>query len=187
MADARIDRLFDLPPEGFTAARDELAGELREAGERGAAGEIKGLRRPTVPAWAVNQLARRHRAEVQELLAVAQELRDAQRSALSGRGAERLAEVGARRRHVVDGLVGRAGSLLEEAGRATSRPTLDRVADTLRAASMDQEAAEAVGRGRLERELAPPSGFEAALVAGPVTRKPKGDGKARQRAERAER
>lgn len=193
VADERIDSLFELPPDEFTPARNELAAELRAAGEREAAAEVKGLRRPTVPAWVVNQLARRHRAEVQELLAVGRELREAQRSALSGRGAEELAAVGARRRRLVDRLVERAASLLGEAGRSSARATLDRVAETLLAASVDQEAAEAVAAGRLERELSPPSGFEAALDAGPAaaasTRRGSGRGRARdtKAKERAER
>ena len=163
MARDRVAPLFDLPPEEFTAARDRLAADLRAAGKRDAAAEVKALRRPTVPAWAVNQVARRHRAEVQELLAVGGELREAQRTALSGGRAEELAHIGARRRRVVDRLVTRAGSILRDAGRPDTRATLDRVADTLLAATVDEEAAGAVVAGRLERELASPSGFEAAL------------------------
>src|SRR4051812_44776528 len=55
-----VDDLFALDPSEFTAARDRLVAELREAGDKGAAAEVKALRRPTVTAWALNQLARRH-------------------------------------------------------------------------------------------------------------------------------
>src|SRR5918996_882609 len=43
-----VDALFALPPEEFTAARDELAKSLEE---RQAAKEVKALRRPTTTAW----------------------------------------------------------------------------------------------------------------------------------------
>jgi colicin import membrane protein len=82
---------------------------------------------------------------------------------------------------------------LGEAGRSSARATLDRVAETLLAASVDQEAAEGVAAGRLERELSPPSGFEAALDAGPAaaasTRRGSDRGRARdtKAKERAER
>ena len=154
--DKRLYELYGLPLEEFTAARDRLAGELRESGDD-AASEVKKLRRPTVSAWAVNQLARNDRKEVQELLRIGDDVR----AALSGGGAERMRDVSARRRRVIDGLTDRAGQQLADAGHATSRTTLDKVGDTLMAATMDQEAAEALRIGRLTRELAPPSGFEA--------------------------
>jgi hypothetical protein len=152
----RLDELFRVPLEEFTAARDRLAGELRDSGDE-AASEVKKLRRPTVAAWAVNQLARKHRKDVQELLKIGDEVR----TALSGGGAEKMRDVSARRRRVIDRLTDRAREELAGGGHATSRTTLDKVGDTLMAATMDQEAAEALRTGRLTRELAPPSGFEA--------------------------
>ena len=54
-----MDELFDLPPTEFIAARDALAKQLKADGDAGAAAEVKALRRPSVAAWAVNQVARR--------------------------------------------------------------------------------------------------------------------------------
>jgi hypothetical protein len=155
-ADERLDELYGLPLEEFTAARDRLAGELRDSGDA-TASEVKKLRRPTVSAWAVNQLVRNHRKDVQELLKVGDDVR----AALSGGGAEKMRDVSARRRRVIDRLTDRAEEELTRAGHATSRTTLDKVGDTLMAATMDQEAADELRAGRLTRELAPPSGFEA--------------------------
>jgi hypothetical protein len=56
----QVDALFALPPEEFTAARDRLARELSDGGNKEAAKEVKGLKRPTVAAWAVNQTVRGH-------------------------------------------------------------------------------------------------------------------------------
>src|SRR5438309_11267971 len=81
----RLDRLYAAPLEEFTAERDALAAELRKNGEPDRAKEIKALRKPTVPAWAVNQAARRGAKQVAALLRAGEALRQAQGS-LSGRG-----------------------------------------------------------------------------------------------------
>jgi hypothetical protein len=184
--DRQLDRLYGVPLDGFTAARDELAAELRQQGDRDAAGEVKKLRKPSVAAWTVNQLARAHRREVDELLAVGKDLRAAQKKALGGGGAEAIRDVTVRRRRTVDKLVDRAERVLEDSGHGTARATLDKVADTLTAATVDEEAAEAVRAGRLTRELAPPSGFELLGEAPPPAVKPRAK-QARQVPSRASR
>src|SRR5258705_9360081 len=50
--DSKIDDLYRLPPSEFTAARNELAKTL--TGD--AAKRVKGLTKPTLVPWAVNQL-----------------------------------------------------------------------------------------------------------------------------------
>jgi hypothetical protein len=157
-----LDRLYGLPLGEFTPARDRLAAELREQGDRGAATQLKKLRRPTLSAWAVNQLVRSRRSDIQELLSVGDDVRAAQRAALSGDTAKGMRDITLRRRRVVDRLIDRAEVLLAEAGHATGRSTLDKVGDTLMAATVDEKAAEAVRAGRLARDLTAPSGFEAA-------------------------
>ena len=185
--DKGLARLYGLPLDQFTSAREQLADELRDQGDRDAATTVKKLRRPTVSAWAINQLVRIHRTEVLELLSVGEEVRAAQRAALSGGGAEMIRELTARRRRVVDRLLDLTENLLAQAGHGTSRPTLDKVADTLMAAIVDEEAAEAVRGGRLEREIAPPSGFDALAGQIPVSKAPsKPERQARERARRAE-
>jgi hypothetical protein len=185
--DEVLDRLYGLPLDEFTSARDRLADELREQGDRDAATRIKKLRRPTVSAWAVNQLVRNHRSEVLELLSVGEDVRAAQRAAVSGGGAEGIRDVTARRRRVVDRLLDLTENVLAQAGHGTSRSTLDKVGDTLMAATVDEEAADAVRAGRLERELAPSSGFEALAGQIPVPKAAsKPDRQAQERARRAE-
>ena len=60
MAASRVDeeiaRLYQLPLADFTAARNAL---VKQAGAR--APEVRGLHKPPVPAWAVNQLLWHHR------------------------------------------------------------------------------------------------------------------------------
>jgi hypothetical protein len=186
--DEALDRLYDAPLAEFTPARDQLVAELREQGDRDTAAQVKNLRRPTLPAWVVNQLLRRHEPEVRELLSVGDEVRAAQRAALSGRGAEKVREITARRRRAIDRLLDLAEDLLAQAGHATGRSTLDKVGETLMAATVDEEAAEAVRVGRLARELVAPSGFEALAGEIPVPAKiaSKQDRKAQERVKRAE-
>jgi hypothetical protein len=150
----RIDGLFALPPEEFVAARDALARELRTEGDPGGAAEVKALRRPTLSAWAINQVARRHPGDVEELLSAGRELREAQRRAMTQKGRTGVQELGARRRAVVDRLTQRAGDLLEGAGRG-SGAHLDEIASTFLAASVEPAVAELVQAGRLDRERTP--------------------------------
>ena len=151
-----VDALFALPPEEFTRARDRLAAD---SSDREAATQIKGLRRPTVPAWAVNQTVRRHGDRFRKLLDAGREVRAAQRRAASGLAAPAFGAAIAERRKLVRELTEAAAELLESAGRS-SQAHLGAVANTFEAAAADEAAAEAVGAGRLSKELTPPSGFE---------------------------
>ena len=82
--EAEIDHLYALDPAAFTAARDGLARELREAGKREEAAQVKQLRKPTLPAWTINQLARQERRAVDLLLDAGHRLLDAQQGLVSG-------------------------------------------------------------------------------------------------------
>ena len=152
-----IDELFALPPEEFTAARDELA---KAMDDRQAAREVKTLRRPTAAAWAVNQTVRRHPDAVERLLAAGREVRAAQRRAASGLSAPAFGKAIAERRRLVIELTDLATAILAEAGRPAESQTRA-IANSFEAAAADEAAAEAVAAGRLSKELTPPAGFEA--------------------------
>jgi hypothetical protein len=160
LTDARVDELFTLPPEEFTAARDRLVRALRDAGDRDAAARVKGLRRPTAVAWALNGLARRHRDEVETLIAAGEQLRQAQRKAMSGLGAEPMRAAQRGRRAVVDQLTGRAAAILAEHGTVPQDRALA-IRRALEAASVDAEAAAALLEGRLSQPPEAASGFGA--------------------------
>ena len=90
--DEELDRLYGLPLEEFTAARDDLSKRVRAAGLRDQADEIKALRKPPVSAWAVNQLARASTATTSRRShRPASRLAKAQAEALSSGGRERFA------------------------------------------------------------------------------------------------
>ena len=76
--DEIIDELYGLPLSQFTQARNQAASDLRSAGRRAEADQVKALRKPSAAAGAVNRLVREHRREVEAFLQTAARLRDAQ-------------------------------------------------------------------------------------------------------------
>jgi hypothetical protein len=153
--DAEIDSLFALPLGEFTAARNELAKQLRKD-DPGAAEEVRQLAKPSMPAWAVNQLVRQEPKLVEQLLEHGEAL---QKQTLRG-SVEALRDSQRRERENVRELVGRAEALLEAAGHSPSAQTLERVSATLTAGAQTEAGREALRSGRLSEELEP-TGFEA--------------------------
>jgi hypothetical protein len=146
-----LDELFHGPLEEFTSARNELAKSLRSDGDAEAADWVKGLKKPSRAAWLVNQLAVRKPKDVQRLLKVGEELRGAQEEMLAGStDPEKLREVAGREREAIDSLVGTAEAIGREHGVGSQ--ILDRVRETLQAATSDPEVAEAIEKGWLVRE-----------------------------------
>ena len=163
------DELYALPLEEFTVARNALAKEQPE---------VKELKKPSRAAWTVNQLARERRSDVKALVEAGRKLRKAQAA-----GTDMAAATEAERKAL--------DTLLEAARErgATTDAILGGVRSTLQAAAADDEAAERVLEGRLEKELEAP-GFGPLLAAAaaapqPAKRKqaPRRD-RAREEAER---
>ncbi len=85
-----IDRLFALPLDEFTSSRNALARRLKGEGETEGAEQVRSLAKPSVPAWTINQLARREKAMVKALLDAGARLRKAQERALAGSHSDAL-------------------------------------------------------------------------------------------------
>ena len=141
--DEVADRLYGLPPEEFTHARNEAERELRKAGEGEQADQVKALRKPSAAAAAVNRLVREHRPEIDVFLAAAASLREAQ---FAGKG--NLASAAGAEREALEKLVALGG----ESVRAT-----------LQAAAVDDNIARDLLAARLTREPEPP-GFGTLLA-----------------------
>jgi hypothetical protein len=98
--------LYSLDPNDFVTARDQLAKRLREEGQKDEAKSVKALRRPTVPVWALNQVARERPDQVQAVIdasATAQAAKDKDvRDALAQRR-DRLHDVVVTARQIIDG------------------------------------------------------------------------------------
>jgi hypothetical protein len=132
--------LYAVPLGEFIARRDLLAKELVAAGDADEAKRVKALRKPTVTAWTLNQVAHGQ----PELVAALVEAHRAMRSA--GSAADVRAASAARMtaiREIVD------------AADDASETIRKKMRSTLLAAGTDPDAETAVVEGRLERELEP--------------------------------
>ena len=179
--DREIDRLYELPLEEFTAGRNALARRLKSEGDNEAAAQVTALAKPSLPVWAINQLARQEKARMRTLLDTGAKLRKAQERALSGGGSDALRTAQTDERQAIRDLVERAGAILEAAGRPPSRAILERIRSTLAAAALAETARGTLKAGRLTDELQM-SGFEALAGIEPAPRE-----KAKPRDELAER
>src|ERR671935_2799131 len=157
-ATEEIGRLYGLPLDGFTGARDELAKRVRREGDGERAAEIKQLRKPSLPAWVVNQLARQRELDMQRLLKAGGQLAGAQVEAMRGQSGDAFLEARRDEHHALEALAAGAREILADAGRGGA--ALDRVLATLRAGSLTEDGRALLKSGRLTEELEPP-GFEA--------------------------
>jgi hypothetical protein len=156
-----LDPLFEVPLDEFVGVRNELARRLRKEGRDEQAAEVAALRRPTVPVWVVNQLARRQRRDVDLLLDAGHRLRAAQAESKPEEARDAFAKARDAEREAMRRLRAGAEELLA-AERGTASPALvDRVLATLRAAAVSEEGRELLARGRLTKELET-TGFELA-------------------------
>jgi hypothetical protein len=189
--ESELDDLFARPLAEFTAARNELARRLRKAGQEDTAARVQALKKPSVPVWAVNQVARRHADEVRELVDAGSRLRKAQQAAFRGGGTDAVREATAAERSAARTLTRLAHELLAAEGRPATRAVTDRIGALLRAAANDPEAAEILAAGRLTEEVEA-TGFGAVAGIAPsrparVKPRPKADRERQQREQRRKR
>ena len=161
--------LYGLPLEEFTPARDALAKELKAAGQKDEAAEVKRLRKPSLAAWALNRVARDHPDAIGRLQEAGVDLRAAQDEALSG-DAGRLRDAGRTLAEEIERVSTLAAEVLQSAGRPVTAAQQEKLASTLRTAAIDDEAGEVLTRGVLVDDLEP-TGFSL-LGAGPALGSP---------------
>lgn len=141
--DDEIDALYQLTPDTFTAARNELA---KRAGDRGA--EVRKLAKPSAAAWAVNQLYWRRRPVFDALAKASEARRSAHVRQLGGKEAD-LSLADARHRAALDAAFDAATAFLKQSGDALSHATLNALTQTLEAVPSPEI------RGRLARPIEP--------------------------------
>ena len=146
--DNAVDRLYQIPLEEFTAARNALAKEMGGGGS-----EIKRLEKPNAAAWAVNQLYWKERKTYDDVIKAAERLRTAHRQMLAGKSSD-LREVETTHRDAVRKATQTARQLLEAGGAKASPAVMTAVSETLDALPSDDPP------GRLTRPLKR-MGFEA--------------------------
>jgi hypothetical protein len=137
--------LYGLVPEDFTAARNARAKQARADGDSELAAQVQALRKPTTGAWLLNQLARLHGDEVQQVLGLGARLRAAQGTL----GADELRDLDRQRRMLTRAVAEQARALGRDAGRRVTDQTTADVEETLRSAMVDAAAGAALATGRL--------------------------------------
>ncbi len=139
--------LYSSDPEGFTERRAALAAQARAAGDRPAAREIASLRKPTRPAWIINQLVRGDPGAVARLTGLGDDLRAAA-TALDG---ARIRELSQARRRLIDSLIRQA---LQQAGEHSPSAALrEDLTATFGAALADPGVAGELAAGTLVRPV----------------------------------
>ena len=146
-----IDRLYQLPLDEFTAARNALA---RNAGADAAS--IRQLAKPPLAAWAVNQLYWRDRDVYDALVAASEELRRTHKAVLGGRRGD-LRVAGRVHDQALDRALKGTMAIVADAGHPASDVTRQAILSTLRALPSGEAP------GRLSATLQP-GGFE--MLAG---------------------
>lgn len=144
--DDRIDRLYQVDLGAFVAERNALAKSAKNA-------DVKTLVKPSVPAWAVNQLYWRHRVLYGRLVQRAEAVREQHRRLLANEPADVRTAEAAHREALRDALDA-AREVLTAAGHPLTPATLESVSRTLEALPSPD------ANGRLVKPLAP-TGFEA--------------------------
>jgi hypothetical protein len=139
--DDRINQLYQLPLEEFTASRNALA---KEAGARAA--EVKKLEKPNLAAWTVNQLYWRERKAYDDVIKAAERMRSVYKQMLGGkhvdvRGAEDIHQ------EALKAAKQAARRILEDGGHPNPDAVMMPVAETLDALPGDEPA------GRLTKPL----------------------------------
>lgn len=161
--DARLRALYAAAPSDFTGARDALARELAAQGSADAP-RVKRLRRPTLPLWLLNALARERPKELGELLAAGDRLRQAQVRALRGDTAD-LRTANADLSESVADLLGAAAAIsAAKLGREPAASLLGEVERGLRAVTTADASVRAALESGILEQLPEPGGLE--LLAG---------------------
>ena len=173
--DDDVDALFRLPLPEFTGARNTFAARLKQSGRGDEAFLVKALVKPSISAWAVNQLYWNHRDAFDRLIASGERFHRAHSSPLAGKLANLRIALDARREALTH-LSDLATSLLRDAGHNPSLDTARRITTTLEAISAMSILAsrsDAPRPGRLTHDVDPP-GFDslASFIPGAAVTQP---------------
>jgi hypothetical protein len=165
MSNRDHDSLFTLPLAEFTAARNALLKRLKQEKRNDEAEKIRALSKPSVSAWAVNQLYWKHREEFDQLLDAGVRLQKTHALQLAGKTADLRAVMEARREAVAI-LLRRADQLLSEGGHSPTPDTMRRIQTTLETLSTNSAVSKTVQPGRLTEDMGP-LGFESMVALAP--------------------
>lgn len=141
-----LDKLYELPLDEFTTARNELAAELKAAGRAEDATTLKKIKKPPLSAWALNQVARREPDDVGAYLDTLDSLEGASSSS-ELRAATEARKSAAARIHRA------AGRVLADGGHPASGAVMQKIMASL-VATPSEEEVELLRKGHLASDIA---------------------------------
>ena len=144
-----MTELYERAPEQFVAHRAALVSRLKESGQVELARQVGTARRPSLAAWATNLVFRSDPGRARQLADLGRAMRDAQ-ATMAG---DRIRELTARRRELVDELIAAAATQAQGKGHLLEGTARQELAATLTAALVSDEAYAAATSGVLTRSL----------------------------------
>lgn len=140
MDETLLDELYVGDFEGFVARRNALAKRLRADGDPEAAERVRGLKKPSRVAWAVNQVSAGGGKLRDELLDAGAGLRTAQEGLVAGSaGRDDLREAGGREQAAVEQALDAVRDMAAQAGAELNDAAVERARKTLHAVALDEE------------------------------------------------
>jgi hypothetical protein len=165
-----LDRLYAAPLEQFVDLRRQLAAELRARGEIEASREVAAAKKPSRPAWALNQVARRHPEQLRGVV----EAHAAAAAAQPSGDAESMRGTARAFRDLLAGVVKSCGAVLSDAGARMTPSQGRQLGETVRAAVADSPTRARLLAGTLTETVEtedPFAGVEGAIATtGPEVR-----------------
>jgi hypothetical protein len=140
MGEANFDdlaaELLAQPVDEFTSRRNARVKELKASGQSDLANKLATLKKPSLALWAVNQVAARNRAGLDELRKAAQALTKAQAAAAAGRtnAARELRAASEEFQRRLDAAVSTAASALRDRRHSAGEEALRQIREMLRLA-----------------------------------------------------
>ncbi len=141
LADHAAD-LYALPLDRFVAARNAIAREAMQCGDRELSADLRALPKPSSAAWLVNVLAARRRERLEEVLELGTSLREAQTSA----DRARLHALGQQRQHLLAAVAGESLEAAADLGYDVGAHTHAATEQCIVEARHDVDAAEVAVR-----------------------------------------
>ncbi|MGI8427075.1 MAG: alanine-zipper protein [Actinomycetota bacterium] len=142
------DELFALALAEFTTARNDLAKQLKADGDPKASAEVAALAKPSLAAWALNQLARGQSNLIEEMIKADEALR-APKSRAEIREASQV------RNEIIRKIVLAASDVLTANGHNAGPAVAQKITQTLLAVGATADASQDLLAGRLQKDLEP--------------------------------
>ena len=180
------DDLYALDFGEFTAGRNALAKRLKSQGRVEEAQQVEALRKPPLTAWALNQVARNHEKLVEEVLHSGRQLHDAMSQTFEGDRAG-FAVAREAERSAIEAGAEAGAQYLAAAGHRPGEDARQKMTETLRSATIDDDTANLLQRGVLDADkTAVGFGFGPVPSIGDEAVRPRQSGRKTARSERSD-